>query len=242
MDPLAGPDARDLLSLPADGVSYTKELDKGIKGKRLAWSADYGYAKVDPEVASICRAAAMRFAEAGAIVEEADLGWHDPYEIWSIFFFGVFAAMLEKQFEEKKELLDPGLRRVIEKGLKMRGVEFGDAHTSRHLFWAKVRTAYEKYDLVLSPTLAVPPFNVGQDDADPVDGKPLGPLQWTQFTYPFNLTGQPAISLPAGWTKSGLPVGLQIVGNRYDDLLVLQAARAFEQVQPWREKRPALAS
>jgi aspartyl-tRNA(Asn)/glutamyl-tRNA(Gln) amidotransferase subunit A len=99
---------------------------------------------------------------------------------------------------------------------------------------------YERFDLLLCPTLPVPPFAVGQDDADPLEGERLGPLQWTRFTYPFNLTGQPAASVPAGWTKSGLPVGLQIVGDRYADLLVLQAARAWEEVEPWKEKRPRL--
>lgn len=95
-------------------------------------------------------------------------------------------------------------------------------------------------DLLLCPTLPVPPFAVGQDDADPIDGEKLGPLQWTRFTYPFNLTGQPAASVPAGWTKFGLPVGLQIIGNRFADLLVLQAARAWEQIQPWSHRRPKL--
>ena len=99
-----------------------------------------------------------------------------------------------------------------------------------------MRPAYEKFDLILCPTLPVPPFAVGQDDAPPIMGETLGPLQWTRFTYPFNLTGQPAASVPAGWTATGLPVGLQIIGDRYADLLVLQASRAFEQVQPWSEK------
>jgi aspartyl-tRNA(Asn)/glutamyl-tRNA(Gln) amidotransferase subunit A len=101
-----------------------------------------------------------------------------------------------------------------------------------------VRRVYEKFDLLLSPTLAVPPFRAGQDDADALAGEKLGPLQWTRFTYPFNLTGQPAANVPAGWTKSGLPVGLQIIGDRYADLVVLQAARTWEQIQPWSDKHP----
>lgn len=240
LDVLAGPDTRDLLSLPTTNERYSASLESGIRGKRVAYSPDFGYAHVEPEVAAICQRAAERFSETGAHVESVKLDWRDPYDTWSVFFFGTAAASLEKKLASQGDLLDPGLRRVAEQGLKLRGVDFANALAARHDFWEQVRRIYDRFDLVLCPTLAVPPFAVGQDDADPLDGKKLGPLQWTQFTYPFNLTGQPAASVPAGWTKSGLPVGLQIVGDRLEDLLVLQAARAWEQVQPWHDKRPNL--
>jgi aspartyl-tRNA(Asn)/glutamyl-tRNA(Gln) amidotransferase subunit A len=240
LDVLAGPDPRDLLSLPATGESYCTCLDAGIRGRRVAFSPNLGYARVEPEVAAICQRAAERFDETGAHVEQVQLDWRDPYETWSVFFFGAAAASLEKKLATQGGLLDPGLRRVVEMGLKLRGVDFANALAARHDFWEQVRRFYERFDLLLCPTLAVPPFPVGQDDADPLDGERLGPLQWTRFTYPFNLTGQPAASVPAGGTKSGLPVGLQIVGNRHADLLVLQAARAWERIQPWSDKRPKL--
>lgn len=241
LDVLAGPDPRDLLSLPVSADCYSANLDCGIRGKRIAYSPNLGYARVDPEVAAICQRAAERFAEAGAIVETVQLDWRDPYDAWSVFFFGTAAASLEKKLPTQGELLDPGLRRVVELGLKLRGVDFANALAARHDFWEQVRRVYERFDLLLSPTLPMPPFAVGQDDADPLEGEKLGPLQWTRFTYPFNLTGQPVASVPAGWTKTGLPVGLQIIGNRYADLLVLQASRAWEQVQPWNQRRPTLA-
>ncbi len=240
LDVLAGPDTRDLLSLPVTGECYSVNLDCGLRGKRVAFSPNLGYARVDPEVAAICQRAAERFAEAGAIVEQMQLDWRDPYDAWSVFFFGTAAASLEKKLPTQGELLDPGLRRVVDAGLKLRGVDFANALAARHDFWEKVRRVYERFDLLFCPTLPVPPFAVGQDDADPIDGEKLGPLQWTRFTYPFNLTGQPAASVPAGWTKSGLPVGLQIIGNRFADLLVMQAARAWEQIQPWSDRRPKL--
>lgn len=241
LDVLAGPDPRDLLSLPANCECYSANLDCGLRGKRVAYSPNLGYARVEPEVAAICQRAAERFAEAGAIVEPVQFDWRDPYDAWSVFFFGTAAAALEKKLPTQGELLDPGLRRVVDTGLKLRGVDFANALAARHDFWERVRRIYERFDLLLCPTLPVPPFAVGQDDADPIDGEKLGPLQWTRFTYPFNLTGQPAASVPAGWTKSGLPVGLQIIGNRFADLLVLQAARAWEQIQPWSDRRPKLA-
>lgn len=240
LDVLAGPDSRDLLSLPATGECYSANLGCGIRGKRIAYSPNLGYARVEPEVAAICQRAAERFTEAGAIVEQVQLDWRDPYGAWSVFFFGTAAAALEKKLPTHGELLDPGLRRVAETGLKLRGVDFANALAARHDFWEQVRRVYERFDLLLCPTLPMPPFAVGQDDANPIDGEKLGPLQWTRFTYPFNLTGQPAASVPAGWTKSGMPVGLQIIGNRFADLLVLQAARAWEQIQPWSDRRPKL--
>ncbi len=240
LDVMAGPDPRDLMSLPHTGERYTPNLDKGIRGQRIAYSPNLGYAKVDSEVASICLRAAERFAETGAIVEQVSLDWPDSYDTWSVFFFGTAAASLEKKLSTQGDLLDPGLRQVVEKGRQLRGVDFANALAARHEFWERVRHIYERFDLLLCPTLPVPPFAVGQDDANPIDGEVLGPLQWTRFTYPFNLTGQPAASLPAGWTKAGLPVGLQVIGNRHSDLLVLQASRAWEQLQPWNDKWPKL--
>jgi aspartyl-tRNA(Asn)/glutamyl-tRNA(Gln) amidotransferase subunit A len=267
LDVLAGPDPRDLLSLPAtgerrspargvgcdessrpdsesqatcSGECYSANLEKGIRGKRIAFSPNLDYARVEPEVAALCLRAAERFAETGAHVEQVQLDWRDPYDAWSVFFFGTTAASLQKKLAAQGDLLDPGLRRVAEQGLKLHGIDFANALAARHDFWEQVRRLYERFELLLCPTLAVPPFAVGQDDADPLDGERLGPLQWTRFTYPFNLTGQPAASVPAGWTKSGLPVGLQIIGDRHADLLVLQAARAWEQVQPWNDQRPIL--
>jgi aspartyl-tRNA(Asn)/glutamyl-tRNA(Gln) amidotransferase subunit A len=240
LEAMAGPDPGDLLSLPRSAVSFTAELETGIRGKRIAYCPDLGYATVEPEVAAICQQAAKRFTEAGAIVEEIKLEWRDPYPAWSVFFFGTAAAAVEKKLATQGDLLDPGFRRVVERGLQLRGVDFANALAARHDFWEQARKVYERCDLLLSPTLAVPPFAVGQDDADPLNGEKLDSLQWTRFTYPFNLTGQPAASIPAGWTKSGLPVGLQIIGDRFADLLVLQAARAFEQIQPWAQLRPKL--
>lgn len=242
LDVMAGPDPSDLLSLPAPRVGYTAELNNGVKGRRIAYCPDLGYAKVEPEVAAICQGAAQRLSAAGAHVEEIQLDWQDPYHAWSVFFFGTAAASVEQKLSTHGELLDPGFRKVVDRGLQLRGVDFANALAGRHEFWERVRQVYATYDLLVSPTLAVPPFAVGQDDADPLNGRKLDPLQWTQFTYPFNLTGQPAASVPAGWTKAGLPVGLQIIGDRYADLLVLQASRAFEQIQPWADRRPEVQS
>jgi aspartyl-tRNA(Asn)/glutamyl-tRNA(Gln) amidotransferase subunit A len=241
LDVIAGPDDRDPESLPVSNVSYVSEIERGIEGVRVAWSSDLGYATVDPEVARLCEQSAMRLSEAGAIVEQVDLDWNDPYDSWRVFFYGAAAARLGRIVGEQGHLLDPGLRACVEDAVKMTGLDYSDALTARNEFWHNVRRVYESFDLLLTPTLPVPPFAVGQDNADPFPGQDFGELQWVQFTYPFNLTGQPACSVPAGWTETGLPVGLQTVGRRFDDALVLRAARAFEQVQPWHDRWPEMA-
>jgi aspartyl-tRNA(Asn)/glutamyl-tRNA(Gln) amidotransferase subunit A len=143
---------------------------------------------------------------------------------------------------------------VAEEGIRLRAVDYVNALLERNRFWHQVRRLYEKYDLLVTPALSVAPFRVGRNDAPPLPGQSTRALQWTGFTYPFNLTGQPACSVPCGWTGSnrpsrpgkpaatvaGLPVGLQLVGRRFDDLTVLLTARALEQIQPWAGRRPSL--
>ena len=241
---IAGPDERDTTSLPSDGVDYLSELDKGIEGLRIAYSHDLGYATVHSEVAESCRNAALKFADAGAKVEQLKLNWQDPHLCWSVFFYGAAASRLGRELEENGDLLDPGLRRCVEQAVQLSAMDYTDAIVERNRFWLQVSELMNgcDYDLLVTPTLAVPPFPINQDNADPLTNEPQGELQWTQFTYPFNLTGQPACSVPCGWTTDGLPIGLQIVGRRFDDKRVLQAARVFEQLQPWADRWPELAN
>ena len=242
LDVISGPDDRDPECLPASGVNYQSETERGVEGIRVAWSPDLGYATVDPEVARLCEQSALRLAEAGANVERIDLDWADPYDSWRVFFYGATAARLGRIVGEQGHQLDPGLRACVEDAVQLTGLDYSDALTRRNEFWHQVRRVYQSFDLLVTPTLPVPPFAVGQNNADAFPGQNFGDLQWVQFTYPFNLTGQPACSVPAGWTESGLPVGLQIVGRRFDDALVLRAARAFEQIQPWHDHWPDLAT
>lgn len=237
---LAGPDERDPASLPAASTDYLSSLDKGIKGLKVAYSPDLGYAQVDQEITRICAEAARRLPEAGAHFEEVVLDWTDPYDCWSVFFYGGIAARLADSMAEKGDLLDPGLRPVVERGLKLSAVDYVNALVQRTAFWQRARLVFDKFDLLVTPTLAVPPFPVGQDRPDAPPGRDGAELRWSPFTYPFNLTGQPAVSVPCGWTQSGLPVGLQIVGRRFDDMAVLRAARAWEQIRPWADRRPKM--
>ena len=234
---MAGVDERDPSSLGGTVSDYPNLIDRGIDGWRIAFSADLGFAHVDPEVARICAGACQSLAEAGAHVEEVALSWQDPYDCWNVFFYGGIGGLLGRRLQSEGELLDPGLRKIVTQGRKLNAEDFVDAQFQRNAFWHQVHPCFRETRLLVTPTLAVPPFPLGQDNADPL-GQSSRPLGWTPFTYPFNLTGHPAVSVPCGFTQTGLPVGLQIVGARFDDLGVLCAARALEQIQPWAHHWP----
>lgn len=245
-DVLAGPDERDRDSLPATGVRYAEQIDAGISGLRIAYSADLGFGEVDPRVAEICAAGAEKFSEAGATVEAVEPGWRDPFKHWATIFYGSIAGTLGNALERSGDELEPGLRKSVEKGLTLTAAEYVKALMHRNAFWQTVHSFFESYDLLLTPAIAVPPFPVGKIVPDPLPGQDRWTTSYTPFTYPFNLTGQPACSVPCGLIPAAdgsdgkLPVGIQIVGRRFDDVTVLRAARAWEQIQPWNAERPAL--
>ena len=239
---IAGPDERDRLSLPDAGVDWLAACEGGVRGLRVAWSPDLGYAVVDPEVRAVAEGAARRFAtDLGCAVEEAHPGFADPASAIAALFYGGVAANLAPFSQEEHALLDPGLARALAE--ETAGLTAGDmvrATTTRQALWDACRRFFARYDLLLTPTIAVPPFPPGQEGPTEVAGRPVRRFGWTPFTYPFNLTGQPALTVPAGRTAAGLPVGLQIVGRRYDEATVLRAGAAFEATQPWAHRRPQL--
>ena len=128
--------------------------------------------------------------------------------------------------------------KIIDGTLRNSPTKYVQAWLDRLAWWQHPRAFFEKYDLLLTPTIACPPFKVGLDNPTEIAGRPVAPYAWIPFTYPFNLTGQPAASVPCGFTGDGLPVGLQIVGRRFADATVLQAAAAFERLRPWAHRRP----
>jgi aspartyl-tRNA(Asn)/glutamyl-tRNA(Gln) amidotransferase subunit A len=236
----AGPDERDQTSLPAARVDYVKALAGGVKGLRVAWSDDLGFADtVDPEVRDLCAKAAQAFRGLGARVEQVRPGWPSPYACWSEIFCGGIATRMAPYLDRKSEI-DPGLYRIIENTLKNPPTTYVQAWFDRLAWWEHPRRLFEKYDLLLTPTIACPPFAIGLDNPTEIAGKAVPPYGWIPFTYPFNMTGQPAASVPCGFTRDGLPVGLQIVGRRFDDATVLRASAAFERRHPWAQHRPPL--
>lgn len=232
---ISGADPRDWHALPESDTDFSGALNGfsgalngGVKGLRVAYSPTLGYADVDREVAALVDKAAKTFEQLGAIVEEVDPGFTSPVQMFEILWFGSVAAKLRGLSAEERQQLDPGLLEIVEKGERIDLLDFIAATVERAEFGAQVNLFHQNYDLLLTPTLPIPAFKAGQAMPDPAsDG---WWADWTPFTYPFNLTQQPACSVPCGMTSEGLPVGLQIVGRKYDDIGVLTAAKAFEAV------------
>ena len=236
----AGPDERDQYSLPGPAVDYVKALRGSVKGLRVAYADDLGFADaVDPEVRAVCAKAARTFRELGCKLDEVKPAWPSPRECWGEIFCGGIATRLAPYVDRRTEI-EPGLHRIIETTLKNGPTKYVQAWFDRLAWWSHPRTLFETYDLLLTPTIACPPFGVGLDNPTEIAGKPVEAYAWIPFTYPFNMTGQPAASVPCGFTKDGLPIGLQIVGRRFDDVTVLRACAAFERARPWAHHRPAL--
>jgi aspartyl-tRNA(Asn)/glutamyl-tRNA(Gln) amidotransferase subunit A len=238
MEVMAGPDDRDPLSLPKGKLNYREEIEKGIRGLRIAWSRDLGHVVVDPIVREAVEAAARVFSKIGCEVEEATPEFPLMHDAYRLLFAADCAAAIGAQLDEWKDHLDPGLVRLTEIGLQASAADYVRAANQCHVLLEKMQPFFAKYNLLLTPTLPLPPFPVGIDWPREVAGQKVHPLNYLGFTYPFNLTGQPGASLPCAWTADGLPIGLQIVGRRFDDLTVLKAAAAFEEARPWKNKWP----
>lgn len=238
---LAGPDPRDPTSIdnpPADYLAAVAEPFTALRGLRVAWSADFGYAPVDPEVRSLTARAAERFAGFGCFVEAVNPGWRDPREIAGLAWYVSFAARLGAQYDERPDWFEPSMAEMIEAGRHVSGVAHVRTSIDRTTFYNQALRFFADYDLLLTPQMPTAAWSVEQGPAT-IDGKPTPSMfDRLNFTFPFNMTGQPAASVPCGFTSEGLPVALQIVGRWHADALVLQAAAAFEQAQPWAGGRP----
>jgi Asp-tRNA(Asn)/Glu-tRNA(Gln) amidotransferase A subunit family amidase len=241
MDVIAGYEPEDPFSVPDYAGSYLAEVDRGIEGLRVGWSADLGYALVEPEVRDVCERAARRFEELGCTVEEATPGFENPNADRTFIMLAASgdAVWLSELTDERRAQVGEPAHMFLAQGSKFTAMDYVRANDRRMALWHTMRRFHETYDLLLTPALSVTAFPVGQPPTH-VGHDPFPPFGWSPFTAAFNLTGQPAASVPCGFDAQGLPVGLQIVGRAYADATVLRAARAFEQLQPWADRRPAL--
>jgi Asp-tRNA(Asn)/Glu-tRNA(Gln) amidotransferase A subunit family amidase len=239
-DVLAGPDERDPMSLPAE--SFLAACDQRVGRLRVAWSVDLGYAAVDPRVAAIVEEAARAFVDLGCDLDEAHPGFPDPIDVVDDFGSAMYAAWLGPRLAEWADRMTPNLVRSVRRGQSLSATDYLSLYARRAELYRSVATFFERYDLLLTPTIAVLPFPVDGPEPNEIAGRAVDRrgYGWIPFTYPFNLTGHPAISVPAGWTDDGLPVGLQIVGPRHGDAMVLRAAAAFEAARPWVNRWPPI--
>ena len=242
MDVMTGHEPADPFSVIDYPGSFLNEVDRGVRGLRVAWSSGLGYAPVDPEVRAICEAAAHRFEELGCVVEEASPELGNPYADQTFFILAATsdAAWLGELSADELALLDEPAKGFLEFGKRTTGVDVVKAERRRMAVWESMQRFHETYDLLLSPVSSVTAFPIGHAPTV-VAGEEVGPFGW-MLTQAFNLTGQPAASVPCGFDSRGMPVGLQVVGRAYEDSLVLRAARAYEEGWPWAGRRPVVGS
>jgi aspartyl-tRNA(Asn)/glutamyl-tRNA(Gln) amidotransferase subunit A len=230
---IARPDPRDWYAIPYDGRDYLDGLDDGIRGLKIAFSPRLGGHTVEADIARVVAEAVSLFRELGATVEEAEpeIGSNCGLTFANHWFPGA-ANALRGFSAEQRALMDPGLCDIAALGARLPLLDYLASVKEREQLGVRMNQFHEKWDLLLTPTTPMAAFQAGVECPVMADGSRW--TDWTPFTYPFNLTRQPAASLPCGFTAAGLPVGLQIVGPSYGDAAVLRAARAFEKLRPFK--------
>jgi len=240
MEIISGWDNRDHYAIPVKGLRFLPLKRNDLKGLTVAWSKDLGQAIVEPEVLNITGAAVKVFANLGAKIEDASPKVKNPESAYSTYVGVRMATVFKDRIEAGDDLLDPYFARFIKLNINKKAIEYAAADFEMNLYRHSILTFFNKYDLLLTPVIGIPAFSIDMYAPKEIAGVKVSPMGWAAFTYPFNITGQPAASVPCGWTDSGLPVGIQIVGRRFDDVKVLNAAAAFEQAAPWNNRLPPL--
>jgi aspartyl-tRNA(Asn)/glutamyl-tRNA(Gln) amidotransferase subunit A len=241
LDVVAGHDPRDRFSWDTSESYLDALAELDLRGLRIAWSRDLGYAAIEPEVADLAEQAAKVFADLGCEIVDEHPNLPDPWPIEHVLWVAAMAGARRDDFDQVRDIMDPGLAELVEAGRSLSAADVAKARIDQGSYAAAWGDWMRQYDLFLTPTMPCTAFPVGQTHPATIAGQVVSYLSWTAFTYPFNLSGQPAATVPCGFASDGLPVGLQIVGRHRADALVLRAAAAFEQARPWHTVRPQLA-
>jgi len=249
LDVLVGQDDHDPFSVPAPDVEYSEALDTPVRELSVAYSPDLGMFTIEETVTDAVEDAVNALADAGATVDEVTVDGPEKGELNHAFSlqatakFATVARNVEAEFgvdlmADDCEVSD-SLQATVAMGQGHEAVEHNAQNAVRTAMYEAVETAIGDYDALVCPTLAVPPFPLTEPDPTEIAGEPAnGTLTDWSLPWVFNLTGHPVVSVPAGLTDNGLPVGMQIVGNRYTEQRLLAVARAFERVNPWIDTYP----
>ncbi len=238
---LTGYDSRDPGSLRQPADDYLAAADRGVSGLRIAWSPDFGYAPVDPEVRAAAEKAARVFEDLGCTVEETSLKLDSPFDTFWDLFCAISYARNEQLLKEHRDELADYTVECYEHGATITGARFvrGLGYIDR--LQAQFADIFEDYDLLMSPTMAATAFPHGQPPSE-IAGKPV---HWfwgfLPFTFPINMIKHPAASIPCGFSEEGLPIGLHIVGPRLGEATIIAASAAFEEARPWAQHRPKVS-
>ncbi len=239
---IAGSDPRAPISYAVDTRAFTRAVRAPrIRDARVAWGGDLGVTPVDREVLEVCHGALDVFRKLGCRVAEAHPDMTGVKEVVLVSRGASMVARHADKLAKWRGVMQENLVKNIEYGLELTAFDIGRAERLRTGLWARVREFLDGHDFIVTPTAAVPPFPVETISPTEIDGKPMGSyIEWALLTYAFTAVGLPAISIPCGFTKAGLPVGLQIAGRWRDEAGVLRAAAAFEAARPWAHLRPAV--
>ncbi len=244
MDVLAGFDPEDFFSAPLPRQDFERNLRRDVKGLRVAYTADLGYAQVDPVVRRAFEAALPAFEALGCELTAATPDLRDAREIFKWVMFGeLVGAEVRYIRPDGTSDLSPPFHQFVTKRKDIYVRDYMAGFEKRRVLAAGVQRFFREYDLLLTPTMAIPPFKHPKEMREyphTVNGVEVGAQGWHPFTFPFNLTSNPAATVPCGFTEDGLPLGLQIVGRRFEDLLVMQTATAYEEARPWADRRPPI--
>lgn len=239
---LAGPDSRAPICLEEPGSIFSRPLARDFKGTRIAWSRNLGRFQVQPVVSEVCDAARSIFSELGCEVEDGEPDLRDVDEIFQVLRAWSYAQTRVDDLEKHRDLIKDTVIWNIEQGLKLTRLDLESAETKRVQLAGRVRTFMERFEFLILPVSQVTPFPVEVDWVREINGIRMETyIDWMATCWAITVTGLPAISVPCGFTKNGLPIGLQIVGRHQCDFDVLQLAFAFEQATHHAKIRPAIS-
>lgn len=235
-----GADPRDPQTYPCS-ENLEIEGNSDLRGLRIAWSPTLGYSPVDSQTRLVAEEAVRVFEQLGATIERSDPGFENPKDLFIALSAPWRDGVCGKYLAEWESEMDPTLVERLKIAGKMTAREYETAQQRRTELSQVVGRFFERFDFLITPTTSVPAFSIDAEFPSEIDGEAIhSQLDWYPFTFPFSLTGQPAISVPAGWTTENLPVGIQIIGRRFDDKAVLKLAAAFESARPWAQRRPPI--
>jgi len=239
LDVMKGPFEGDKHSLPEDHIRYSEHINDKPDKLKIGYTTDLGYAKeIDTEVEKTFINSVHKFESFGWDVEEAKFKEFDPSTAFGTMWLVMFGYELEPFLEEWEDKLEPGLVTWVKAGLQFPASGLPNAMKLRSQFYQSIYDTFKNYDILLTPSTAVPAFDHRKPYPSQINGVNVSPTAWQAFTFPFNFTGHPAATIPCGRTKGNLPIGLQIVGKRFQELLILQVSKAFEEIAPWQDKKP----
>jgi len=252
LDALVGADDIDRYSLPKPNYSFYDAIEEKPKNLKIGYTTDLGNLEIiNSEVEKSVLDAVKKFEEFNWSVEKSNINLLETgktlrgdvsilahgatwYTLWS-YGIGYFVKPIIEEFES---ILDPGLVQLAKFGFTLTPENIYTAEIQREVIYDNICKHFKEFDILITPTMACPAFELGISSPTEIEGKKVSVGAWSPYTHPFNMSGHPAASIPCGWTSEGLPIGMQIIGQRFDEVSVLQVSKAFEEIAPWQDKKP----